>query len=268
MALTSQKPHTQMHKTNFLQEKLMAGKTVVGTWSVIPNPTVSNILAQAGLDFIIIDGEHGPIGLETAQNMIRACELEGCSPLFRVGDNNENLILRALEIGSHGVVIPQILNKREAKSAARAVKYHPAGHRGYSPFTRAGSFSPVNDHAEISNNNTMTMFIVEGEEGISNLDEILEVDNIDVIYIGPYDLSQSVGCPGDITNPKVLSLMRECCKKIIDKGIVAGSFVKDSEYAKMLIDNGVNFLAYRADCDIILNSTKSIINDIAKICNK
>jgi len=257
-----------MHKTNFLKQKLSAGKTVVGTWSVIPSPTVSNILAKAGLDFIVIDGEHGPIGLETAENMIRACELEGCSPLFRVGDNNENLILRALEIGAHGVVIPQILNKMNAESAVNAVKYHPRGHRGYSPFTRAGSFSPVEEHATISNSNTMTMFIVEGEEGITNLDGILEVEDIDIIYIGPYDLSQSVGCPGDITNPKVLRLMNQCCEKIVDRGLVAGSFVKDGEYAKMLIDNGVKFLAYRADCDIILNSTRDIISDIAKICNK
>ena len=257
-----------MHKTNFLKQKLALGQTVLGTWSVIPSPTVSNILAKAGLDFIIIDGEHGPIGLETAENMIRACELEGCSPLFRVGDNNENLILRALEIGSHGVVIPQILSREDAQRATAAVKYHPAGARGYSPFTRAGSFSPVENHAETSNLNTITMFIVEGEEGIDNLDEILEVQNIDIVYIGPYDLSQSVGCPGEITNPKVLKLMQYCCEKISDRGIIAGSFVKDGEYAKMLIDNGVRFLAYRADCDIIINSARSIINDIANICNK
>ena len=149
-----------MHKYNFLKDMLATGATVIGTWSVIPSPTVADVLSLADLDFIIIDAEHGPVSYETAQNMIRACENNGCCPIYRVGDNDENLILRALEIGSHGVVIPQVTDAEGARRAAMATRYFPHGNRGYSPFTRAGSFTPTQDHTNISNSSVLTAIIV------------------------------------------------------------------------------------------------------------
>jgi len=252
-----------MHKNNFLKDKLNSGKTVIGTWSVIPSPTVADVLTSAGMDFIVVDAEHGPASYETAQNMIRACEVNSASALFRVGDNNENLILRALEIGSHGVIVPQVVDFKSAKQVAECSRYFPEGNRGYSPFTRAGGFTAVENHTNIANNKILTSIIIEGEEGINNFNEILDVKNIDIIYLGPYDLSQSLGCPGDIENLKVLNLIEKCCKQAESKNIVIGSFVKDIKYAKFLINNGVRLLAYRADCDMLYNAARKITDDIS-----
>jgi 4-hydroxy-2-oxoheptanedioate aldolase len=255
----------RVHKINFLKDKLESGKVVVGTWSVIPSPVVADILSSAGMDFIVIDAEHGPVTYETAQNMVMACENNGCSPLFRVGSNDDNLVLRALEIGSHGVIIPQIESFEEAKRASSSMRYFPMGNRGYSPFTRAGTYSPVEEHTSISNSRVLSTIIVEGQRGMDNFHRILEVEDIDIIYLGPYDLSQSLGCPGDIENPKVLNLIEKCCKAAESRNIVIGSFVKDSQYARFLINNGVRLLAYRADCDLLYTASKKAIDDMARL---
>lgn len=254
-----------MHKTNFVKDKLKSGKTVVGTWSVIPSPTVADILSSAGMDFIIIDAEHGPTSYETAQSMIMACENNGCSPLFRVGSDDENLILRALEIGSHGIIVPQIESAEQAKRVLECTKYFPEGHRGYSPFTRACSYTPLEGHTDISNSNTLTSVIVEGKRGMSNFHKILEIDNLDVVYLGPYDLSQSIGCPGDIENPKVLDAIGICCQLAEEYNVTVGSFVKDAKYAKFMIDNGVKLLAYRADCDLLHTAANKAVDELNQI---
>ena len=153
---------------NYVKEKLEAGKTVIGTWSVIPSPIVTDIICSAGVDFIIIDAEHGPITFETAQEMAIACDSRGVSPIMRVGGVNENDILKSLDIGMHGVQIPNIDNIKDVHKLIRYSKYPPIGNRGFSPFTRAGDYTldnatKITEHA---NRNTLVGINVEGVEAI------------------------------------------------------------------------------------------------------
>lgn len=247
-----------MRKQNSLKQKLKSKETMLGTWSVLPSSSVANVLGAASLDFVIIDMEHGPCSFEKAEEMIRALEGENCTPLIRVPENNESYILRALDIGSHGVLVPQINDKLAAKKAVEAVKYAPLGSRGFSPFTRAGGYSKdkLDKRTVIENDATMVGLLVEGVQGINNLDAIMEVSNIDILYIGTFDLSQSVGLPGQVQHPKVISLLKDCVEKINAKGITAGCLATSFEEAVRWKEMNIKFIPYLVDCTVLYHAFK------------
>ncbi len=245
-----------MRKENFLKQKLSAGKFALGVFCEIPSAAVINIIGCAGIDFVIIDSEHGPISMETAEDMIRAAEVEKMSPIIRVGENHPWLILRALDIGAHGVQVPQISTREQAQQAVRYAKYAPLGERGLSPFTRAGAYSlqKSTTHTAEANKNTMVILNVEGVEGIRNLDEILKVEGVDVVFVGPYDLSQSVGKPGKVDDPAVVDAIRKCAQKIRAAGKVAGCFARDPAMLKLIVDCGYQYATYLVDGALLLQA--------------
>lgn len=245
-----------MRKENFLKQKLAAGKFALGIFCEIPSGSVINVIGCAGIDFVVIDSEHGPINMETAEDMIRAAEAEKMSPIIRVAENHPALILRALDIGAHGVQVPQISTREQAQQAVRYAKYAPLGERGLSPFTRAGSYSLKKSvtHTAEANKNTMVILNVEGVDGVNNLDEILTVDGVDVVFVGPYDLSQSVGKPGKVDDPVVVDSIRKCAQKIRAAGKVAGCFARDASMLKLLVDCGYQYATYLVDAAILLQA--------------
>ena len=244
---------------NTLKEKLERGDNVFGTWMVIPSPTLVEIFGLAGMDFVVIDHEHGPFSFETSENMVRAAENSGCTPLIRVPSNSASDILRSLEIGAHGIVVPQIESKKQANYAINSMMYSPKGNRGVSAFTRTSNYFGINvkNRTQKLNSATLSMLLIESIEAINNLDEILECNDIDIIYIGTYDLSQSLGIIDDVNNEKVLSIIRESVLKIRKSGVAAGILAQTPEDAKKWIDIGVQFIPYIADCGIIHEAVSS-----------
>ena len=200
-----------IRKKNELKRRLKKGEITLGTWGDIPSSSVVNILGASGLDFVIIDMEHGPFSIETAEDCVRAAESEGCTPIIRVAKNDEAYIVSALDIGAHGIIVPHVETVKDAENAISHIKYHPIGHRGFTPYTRAGGYSKDNleTHAKKENEETMTILIIEGVQGIKNLDKIIANKHVDVIYIGQYDLSQAVGMPGKVNHPKVIKFMED-----------------------------------------------------------
>ncbi len=249
-----------MRKENFLKQKFASGLFALGTFNSIPSGSVVNVIGCAGFDFVVIDAEHGPVGMEKAEDLVRAAEVEGMSPIIRVSENNQALVLRALDIGAHGVQIPHISSASQAKQAVQYAKYPPLGDRGLSPFTRAGAYSLKKSltHTVEANKNTMVVLNVEGIEGITNLDEILKVEGIDVVFLGPYDLSQSVGKPGAVDDPKVLDFIRSCAKKIRAAGLVAGCFAQNIDMMATLIDSGYQYVTYLLDATILLEALEQV----------
>jgi len=232
-------------KKNNLKEVLKEGKNVFGPFMKFSDPAVVEIMGFAGFDFVIIDEEHGPISIENAQNMIRAAE----------SVNIEALILRALDIGAQGIEIPQINSRYDAERAVKAVKYSPQGERGVCRYVRAANYSSMDKfkYFKCANEETMTMIIahIEGVEGINNLDEILSVPDIDVIFIGPYDLSQSLGIPGEVNNPLVTEKMKEVVLKCRENKVTVGTFADDVEAAKSWVSLGVQYMAFSVDVGIL-----------------
>ncbi len=242
-----------------IKKRLKNGEMVFGTWNNIPSASLMNALGCSGIDFIVIDAEHGPVSMETAEDLIRAAEVCGVAPIIRVPSNNDHLILRALDIGAHGIQVPHVSTKEEASRVVRYSKYYPLGERGYSPFTRAGKYGyEPKEHAKRSNEDTLIVLNIEGKEGIRNLKDIVEVDNIDVVFIGPYDLSQSLGKPGKVDDKEVINSIRDNVKIIKDQGLACGSFANDLTYLDILMDCGVQYLTYMVDSSLIAETYRNL----------
>jgi 4-hydroxy-2-oxoheptanedioate aldolase len=252
-----------MTKTNDLKRSLKQGKTVLGTWNILPSSSVVNVLAASGLDFVVIDMEHGPISYETAEDMVRAAEVEGCTPLIRVPRNDEAEILRALDIGAHGVVVPHIETAADREKAIKAIKYHPIGERGLSPFTRAGGYDPEDTakHTERANAETMSVLIVEGQEGAKNLEAIIDDANVDVVYFGLCDLSQALGIPGQLDSPKLKEFVKDCVTKAKKKQIAVGAFTADMKMLKWFKEIGLQFITYSLDSTELCRAFKRTIKE-------
>lgn len=255
-----------MRRPNNLKKMLKAGKGCIGTWSVLPSASAANVMGAAGFDFVIIDMEHGPASFETAEDMVRSLEGEGCAPLVRVPSNNAASILRALEIGSHGIVVPQVETPQQAADVVRAIKYAPAGNRGMSVFTRSSGYYAAGQKGRTTkeNDQTMTVILVEGVNGIQNLDKIADVKHIDVIYIGTYDLSQALGIPDEVDSPKVIAAVKDCVRRIRSRGIAAGVLAQNEKDVKRWLDMGVQFIPYTVDCAIFHQACSDIIGMFKK----
>lgn len=154
-------------------EKMVDHIPVLGPFCKLTEPAVYELAGLAGFDFAIIDLEHGPISYETAQKLVRTCELTGISPIIRVPKNEEHYISKALDIGAHGVEVPEINNREQAEKLATAARYYPEGMRGQCRFVRAAEYSRMakKDYYQFANKNTVVIAHLEGMEGINNLDE-------------------------------------------------------------------------------------------------
>jgi 4-hydroxy-2-oxoheptanedioate aldolase len=245
-------------RDNTLKRKLAEGRTVVGTFCIIPSPTVVEALGVAGLDFVILDTEHGPLTVERCEDLVRAADCRSVTPIIRVSDNQPHLILRALDIGAGGVQVPQIGSKEDAQRTVRAAKYAPSGARGVSIFTRAGDYVGSAQHTAACNAEQLVIVHIEGADAVRNLDGILEVDGVDVIFLGPYDLSQSFGITGQVDHPTVRDALEACAAKARAAGRYVGSYARDAEMARWLRSIGVQYLATSVDAAAIVHHYRAL----------
>ena len=247
-----------------LKKRLQAGETVIGPFVIIPSVPLVDTLGYAGMDFCIIDTEHGPISQESTADLVIAAQGAGVAPIIRVGDNDERLILRALDVGADGVQVPQINSIADAEKVIHSAKYSPLGERGLSVFTRAGNYfaDEGKDHTDRQNEETMIVVHIEGKVGLDNLDEIMTAQAIDVLFLGPYDISQSLGMPGDVRNPVVEQALKEATDKARAQGRAVGSYAKDIEMGKWLIDLGVQYISINVDAIIYMQACENIVRSL------
>ena len=216
---------------NKFKEKLKSDG-VMGIFSKTCDPGFIEVLGYAGVDYVIIDLEHGPNSVERVQNLIRGAQVAGIMPIVRVKESCASVMGEVLDIGAGGIQVPQITTRAEAEAVIKRTKFAPMGERGVCRFVRAAKYS-AKDRFEYfkDENEKVTVLQIEGQEGIDNIDDILTVDGIDVLFIGPYDLSQSLGVPGEIYNPLVEAKMLEIIEKCRNKNITVGTFVDTQENA-------------------------------------
>jgi len=228
--------------------------------------TVIEVIGRTGLDFVILDMEHGSMSFETVEHMVRTAECTGCQPIVRVADSSESTMLRALETGSRGIMVPHVSSAREARRIIDACRYSPEGSRGLSPYTRNHDFTHQNlvSSLDANNRNTLVGILVEGKKGIANLEDIASVNGLDLIYMGIYDISQSIGLPGELNHPKVINIQRNCVETLRAKGIAAGSFARDEEYISILQQCGFQFIAYSVDAFVLKQAYLRILEKIGR----
>lgn len=236
-----------------LKEKLKNGERLFGPFVNLCHPAVLEVAGMAGFDFAIIDTEHGEISADRAVDMVRAAKLSGISPVVRVYGNQPELIAKALDIGAEGVQVPQVGSKAEAVAAVKAAKFSPEGARGCNRYVRAASYSAADKFAYFGDANKETAVIlqVEGKEGIDNLAEILTVPGIDVLFIGPYDLSASLGIPGQVDHPRLVAEMGKTMELASQAGVALGFFVDDVESAIKWKNAGVQYISFAADVGLL-----------------
>lgn len=235
--------------------EIMHNRTAVGTFSKTTDSAFVEAAGLAGLDFIILDTEHGPANLETLHNHVRASRLTPMSAIVRVKGVDAHAIGSALDTGASGVQVPNINSAEHAKIAVDAARFYPLGNRGVCRFVRAAQFGSQDKAEYFSEANKVIVILqVEGLEGVHNLDSILNVPGFDVLFIGPYDLSQSVGKPGEVDAPEVVALMREIAEKAKAKGVLLGAFCDTPENAEFLKTQGFQYLAYSVDVNLFIST--------------
>lgn len=239
-----------------------------GAWCTIPSITTADIISKVdNMDFIIIDMEHGSHSYETAQQMIIAAKSNDCYSIVRTASNTESDILHAMDSGADGVLIPHINSISKALDAITYSKYYPYGKRGYSPYTRSGSYIGMVNHSEYQNNAVAVGLLIEGDSGISNLNNILNIRNIttyvDFIYIGAYDLSQSLGVPGQVYTQKVMGAMISAMNMIKSKGIaVGGGVIMSKDDMSLMQSLDMQFITLIPDCTALFYKYHDLLSGV------
>ncbi len=250
-----------MIKENYLKEKLKKNKLVFGTWNTVPSVALADIIASSGLDFVFIDFEHGPISIEKAQEMIIAYESRLVSPLVRVSGLDEMQILRTLDIGAHGIQVPNISKENDIKKIVNYAKFPPIGSRGLSPFTRSNNYNQINsiEYTKIANENTLIGINIESIEAANNINKLLDINEIDLYFIGLFDLSKSLGIPGLIDDNKVTEILKNIIKTVKNKNKYVGTIATNEKQIDRLIDLGVSFIVYSVDTFVIKEAYSDIL---------
>ncbi|WP_418645849.1 HpcH/HpaI aldolase family protein [Tenacibaculum insulae] len=232
-----------------MKSKLLNLELSIGSWLTIPHQAVIEILSTAGFEWLVIDMEHSPISIETSMNLIGHIQGNGMQALVRVSKNEEVIIKQVLDAGADGVVVPMIKNKEEAERAVGYVKYPPIGKRGVG-LNRAQHYGTAfNNYQEWNKNQSVVIAQIEHIEAVNNLEEILSVEGIDGIIVGPYDLSASMGYPGEYDREDVQKALAKIDKVTKKMKKPLGFHVIDSDHSKTLekIEKGYTFLAFSLD---------------------
>ena len=245
------------------KNNLKAGKPVFGIFMKSIDPAFVEVAGHAGLDFVILDMEHGTASFSELQNLIRAALLANVVPIVRTSDSSEVSIAKPLDLGAFGVQIPQVSSSEMAKACIKAARFFPKGERGVCRFVRAANYSSLKIDEYFSKANEMLIIIqLEGKEAIKDIDNILKVDGIDVVFIGPYDLSQSLGVPGQLSHPLVIEAMNNIVKRARELNIVVGTFADTLPLAEMWRNAGVQYIAYSVDVGIFTNACSELVKEL------
>lgn len=223
-------------------------------------------MALAGMDFVILDTEHGPNNALSLQNLIRAAEVGGMLPFVRVPEGDFARISAALDIGAAGVQVPQVVTAEDARRVVEHARFYPKGNRGVCRYVRAAGYSSM-DKADYFRKADESILILqlEGREALANFDGIIAAGGMDIIFVGPYDLSQSLGVPGEVNNPKVVAQMEDICHRCRAKGVTVGTFVESPEAARFWMERGVGYVCYSVDVGLMYQACLGICRELANV---
>ena len=223
-------------RENRVKRQLQAGQTAIAV-SGHHNADMIDFLGQFGFDGVWLEGEHGPVDWDAIGDLSRACDLWGMASVTRVNNNDPGTIMRALDRGTMGIVVPHVNTREAAEQAMKSAKFAPIGYRGM--FGGRQSFG-VPDYLQRANDQTLVVVLIEEIEAVNNLADILTVDNIDVFFVAPADLAQTMGHIGNHTHPDVQATIDKALAQIVAAGRTAGTLATDDNVARYR-DAGVRF---------------------------
>ena len=238
-----------MLTTNPVRDALISCRPTLGSWIQIGHPICGEILSYAGFDWLAIDCEHSDIDIAQVVSLMRGMSKTSTVPIVRVGENDTLQIRRVLDAGARGVIVPMINTAEQAKKAVAAAKYPPQGIRGFG-FSRANEYGSIfEEYIKAANNDILVVAQIEHIDGIDNLDEILNVEGIDGVFVGPYDLSGSLDIPGQLDDPRVKEAVRKLRTLCKEAGKSAGLHVvaPDEDKIRLALQEGFTFVALSVD---------------------
>jgi 4-hydroxy-2-oxoheptanedioate aldolase len=247
-----------------IKAALKKGQVLVGSFFRLPSPDLVEIFGEAGFDFIIIDQEHGPVGPELTSNLVRACDLVDMAAVVRIPDNLPWFFQLALDVGALGVQVPQIRSVADAERAVQASKFAPMGSRGVCRNVRAARYSARDRYVylEGANRDTVVVIQIESKAGVEDAERILSVPGLDVVFLGPYDLSQSLGIPGQVDHPMVRSTMDQVVAACRRAGVAAGVYADTVEAVRHWAGMGVQYIAVGVDTALIYSLTRKMVAEL------
>lgn len=246
-----------MHRNAFKQA-LAKGERQVGLWSGLASPIVAEILAGAGFDWIVIDGEHGPNDITTLLPQLQAMRGGTAEPVFRVPWNDMVILKRALDVGARTLLVPFVQNAEEARRTVAATRYPPLGIRGVSVTPRANDYGRVQDYHKNAHLDTCVLVQVETRAALEEIDEIAAVDGVDGIFIGPSDLAADFGHLANAKHPEVLAALKDAATRIRAAGKSAGFLTGIVDDVEPMFEMGFNFTAVGSDVGILARGAEQL----------
>jgi 4-hydroxy-2-oxoheptanedioate aldolase len=252
-------------RENAVKRALARGEVVIGTMvSAFRSPEIAPMLAAAGFQFVLLDMEHSSLSIESVADIVLAAKATPLVPFVRVPGKDHYLLSRPLDAGAEGLLIPQVETRDQVEAIIQATKYFPLGRRGMALKHAHSAYTPGDPGSYIQRANKETFIIVqiESETAIRDLDQLVSVPGVDAALIGPGDLSQSLGVPGQTKHPKVTGCAQRFVEVCNRYGVAPGVHVMDRESAKLWLEAGVKLLAYANDISLIVDGGARAVREV------
>ncbi|MBA7542988.1 4-hydroxy-2-oxovalerate aldolase [subsurface metagenome] len=250
-----------------LKKRLNKKELTIGSWIQIGSPVVAEIMAQAGFDWLVVDMEHSAISIGDAQSLIQIIDLAGCVPLVRLSSNDPVLIKRVMDAGSHGIIVPNVNSVDDAVAAVEAIRYPPDGKRGVGLWRAQGYGFDFERYKNWQKENSIVIVQIEHIDGVNDLEAILSTERVDGFIIGPYDLSASLGIPGEFEHADFKNAIEKVNRVSKEINTLMGTHVvmPDVAAVKEKIKEGYRFIAFGIDTVFLGQSCR---NGLEKIHGK
>ncbi len=240
---------------------------LIGSWITLAHPSIAEIMAKAGFDWLAVDMEHSVITIREAEELIRVIDLVGVVPLVRLTSNNSDQIKRVMDAGAHGIIVPMVNSARDAITAVESIKYPPMGKRGIGLARAQGYGKQFQEYFDWEKEGSTVIVQVEHIDAVNNLEEIFSIDGVDGYIVGPYDLSGSMGIPGEFEHPDFLSVL-EKIQLVADKMNMTGGIhviEPEPDQLKQRLEEGFRFIAYSLDFKMLDVTSRKGLEHIKKI---
>lgn len=247
-------------KTNQVKRALREGRPTAGAWMQLCSPITAEIMSRVGFDWLLIDMEHGHGDYQTLLGQLQAIEGSPVIPIVRVQWNDPAVIKRVLDLGAYGVMVPWVGSRAEAEAAVRATKYPPEGIRGIAGSHRAGGYGRhAAEYWKRANEEILVVVQVETRGALAEIGEIVRVPGIDVVFVGPADLSAALGHVGDPAHPEVQAAIERVETAARANGVALGNITRSWDQARELYKRGYQFLTLCAETALLVQGAQDVV---------
>lgn len=250
---------------NYIRKKVLNREIMVGTWLNLGSSLTAEIAGKTGFDWVLVDLEHGFGDYESLVHQLQALSGTSTASIVRIAWNEPFRFKRVLDLGPSGIMVPYVNTEAEAKQSAMSMRYPPQGIRGVAKLNRASNFGREFDqYFTNANDNLLTIVQIETSEAVQNVFEIAKVDGVDVLFVGPLDLSVNLGIPQKTNHPKFRKALERVADACSKSGKASGILLSSSEEIKQAVEIGFTFFALGSDGRIIVEGMKQILSTFEK----